>query len=114
MKVYNSIITNQYKPNFKGNDNEWHVFGIDEGGQAKRDYIRQWHDEHYMPYQSIYEKGHKLSEFELKQVILDLVKKPIKVNSKLIDELHLQNLDYVDNTSYRGAMIQADELDKVV
>ena len=115
MKVYNSIITNQYqhKPSFTSNDNEWHVFGIDEGGQAKRDYIRKWRDEHYIPYQSIYEKGHKLSEFELKQVISDLVKKPIKVNSKLIDELHLQNLDYVDNTSYRGAMIQADELDKV-
>lgn len=115
MKVYNSVITNpyQHKPSFSSNDNEWHVFGIDEGGQATRDYIRQWRDEHYIPYQSIYEKGYKLSEFELKQVISDLVKKPVKVNNKLIDELHLQNLDFVDNTSYRGAMIKSDELGKV-
>ena len=115
MKVYNSVITNQYqhKPSFKSNDNEWHIFGIDEGGQAKRDYIRKWHEEHYIPYQSIYEKGHKLSEFELKKVISDLVKKPVKVNNKLINELHLQNLDFVDNTSYRGAMINSGELDKV-
>lgn len=115
MKVYNSIITNQYqyKQSFKGNDNEWHVFGIDEGGQAKRDYIRQWQEEHYMPYQSIYEEGHKLNEFELKQVISNLVRKPVKTNYELIDKLHLCNLDFVDNTSYRGAMIKTHELDKV-
>lgn len=115
MKVYNSVITNQYqyKPSFRSNNNEWHVFGIDEGGQATRDYIRQWREEHYIPYQSIYEKEHKLSDFELKQVISDLVRKPVKVNNELIDELHLQNLDFVDNTSYRGAMIKSDELEKV-
>ena len=115
MKVYNSVITNQYqyKPSFRSNNNEWHVFGIDEGGQATRDYIRQWREEHYIPYQSIYEKGHKLSDFELKQVISDLVRKPVKVNNELIDELHLQNLDFVDNTSYRGAMIKSDKLEKV-
>lgn len=115
MKIYNSIITNQYsyKPSLKGANHEWNVFGIDEGGQAKRDYIRQWRDKYYIPYQSIYEKEGRKSEFELKQLISDLVRKPVIVDNKQLMQLHLQNLNIVDKSSYRGAMLDDCELSKV-
>lgn len=116
MKVYNSIITNQYqyKPNFKSNDNEWHVYGYDdEISKARRDYIRQDIEKYTMPYQSIYEKEGRKSKFEMKQMIADLVRKPVIVDDKKIAELNLHNLDFVGDTSYRGAMINSDKLYKV-
>lgn len=116
MKVYSSNTPKLYrhKPNFTSNDNEWHIFGIDEGGRPKRDYIRNWHNQHYMPYQeTIYNEGYRLSQFDLKQLLSSLVRKPFKVNNELINQLHLQNLDHIDNSSYKGEMIKWEQLYKV-
>ena len=52
--------------------NDWHVLGYDEGGQQVRDAIRQWHNEYYMPYQSIYENGYRMTEGQLQDFISDL------------------------------------------
>ena len=114
MKV-NSVIKNQYeyKPRFRGSNNDWQVFGIDEGGQVKRDYIRQWHYEHYMPYQSIYETEGRKSDYEVERMISDLIRKPVKVNDEMVQSLNLYNLDFVGDNSFRGAMIDAGELDKI-
>ena len=111
MKI--NAITPQYKPQFKAN-NDFHVLGYDdEESQIKRDYIREWHDKQYMPYQNIYEKEGRKSEFELKLMINDLVQKPILVNNKQINDLNLQNLRSVNGSIYRGAMLHNDELHKV-
>ena len=102
-----------YKPQFKAN-NDFHVLGYDdEESQIKRDYIREWHDKQYMPYQSIYEKEGRKSEFELKLLINDLVQKPLDVNYGKISNLELQNLRIVENSIYRGAMVAPDELENV-
>ena len=111
MKI--NAITSQYKPQFKAN-NDFHIFGFDdETSQAKREYIREWHDKQYMPYQSIYEKEGRKSEFELKLMINDLVQKPLKINNEKIFELDLQNLRKLQNSIYRGAMVAPDELENV-
>ena len=111
MKI--NAIGQTYKPQFKAN-NDFHVFGYDdEESQIKRDYIREWHDKQYMPYQSIYEKEGRKSEFELKLLINDLVQKPLDVNYGKISNLELQNLRIVENSIYRGAMVAPDKLENV-
>ena len=111
MKI--NAITPQYKPHFKAN-NDFHVLGYDdEESQIKRDYIREWHDRQYMPYQSIYEKEGRKSEFELKLMINDLVQKPLEVNHEQIFGLGLPNSRTLQNGIFRGAMIKPDELEKV-
>ena len=111
MKI--NAIGQTYKPQFRAN-NDFHVFGYDdEESQIKRDYIREWHDKQYMPYQSIYEKEGRKSEFELKLMINDLVQKPLKINNEKIFELDLQNLRKLQNSIYRGAMVAPDELENV-
>ena len=112
MKIYNLFFTCKYqqKPSFKGNDSEWHVFGIDEGGQTKRDYIRDWREETYFPYQSIYETQGRKSEFELNKMISDLIRKSDRVDDKRMQQIPLYNLDIVSDNIYRGAMPTYDEL----
>ena len=111
MKI--NAITPQYKPHFKAN-NDFNVFGYDdEVSQTKRDYIREWHDNQFMPYQSIYEKEGRKSEFELKFMINDLVQKPLEVNHEQIFGLGLPNSRTLQNGIFRGAMIKPDELEKV-
>jgi len=111
MKI--NAITSQYKPQFKAN-NDFHIFGFDdETSQAKREYIREWHDKQFMPYQSIYEKEGRKSEFELKYLISDLVRKPVSVNNEKINKLGLSNLACEGKTIYRGAMVECDKLEKV-
>lgn len=107
---------NQYskKPSFRGYDNEWHVFGIDEGGQDKRDYIRKWHEENYIPYQSIYENERRLSEYELNNLLSQFIKPKIILSNEKMMNIGLANLEPLGNTnSAKGAMIKGYELEKL-
>ncbi len=107
----------KHKPNFKGNEEEWHVCGVDEGGQPMRNSIRKWQEEHYYtPYQRFYEKekAGRMSEYELNKTINNLVSKPSKVNDSYMDNIGIHNLEEIyGHDSYRGAMIKTRELDKV-
>ena len=115
MKINNSILTSQYiyNPSFKANENEWNVFGIDEAGLPKRDYIRQWHDEHYMPYQSIYENEGRMSEYQLNTLMSGLIRKPVPVNNEKLKKLGLVNLEQIGKRFYRGAMLFCRNFEKV-
>lgn len=116
MKV--SAIFNQQnisKLSFRSDEQEWNVVGIDEGGKSARDYIRNWHEAYYIPYQSIYERDAHQSEYEFGQMIKNLTKKNNIVNNELLNKMDLYNLERLGNTnSYRGAMIKGYESDKVI
>jgi len=106
-------LPSQYPPNFKQN-NSWRILGYDdEPSQIKRNYIRQWHESHYMPYQSIYEKEGRKSEFELQKMLSYLVKKTTTVNNEKLNKVGLQNLKTVSENIYRGAMITSDDNHKI-
>ena len=111
MKVYG--LTAQYNPQFRKN-NDWHTFGYDdEISESRRDYIRQHIEEYSQPYQSIYERECNKSEAEVKQMVSDLVRKPVIVDNNKLQQLNLYNLDTIGENSYRGAMIHSDNLEKV-
>lgn len=88
-----------YRPAFTGNDN---VFGYDDGiSQKRRNFIQEHYNSWAMPYQSIYESEKRLEEFELKQLLSAYNKKC--VNSSLIKNLPLRNVEKISETSYRGS-----------
>ena len=114
MKIHNSIIFNQHKTNTAFKQNEWNVFGTDKAGEEKRDYIRQWHYEHYMPYQSIYEKEKRLPEYELNSLLKQFNKKTTFLNNEALSRIGLYNLEQLgDSNSARGAMIRGYQTDKL-
>ena len=116
MEICIYTIKNQYNPtlNFKSNNEDWNVLGFDEGGQDKRDYIRKWHEENYLPYQSIYEKEGRMSEYQLKNLLAQFVRKPTALNNEKLAKISLYNLETLGNTnSARGAMVKGYELEKL-
>lgn len=107
MKIHTPTAFNYIKTNTTFKQNEWQVFGIDKTGEEKRDYIRQWHYEHYLPYQSIYEKEKKLSEYELKELLKQFNKKTTFLNNETLSKIGLYNLEQLgDSNSARGAMVR--------
>lgn len=115
MKIFNTnyLSSIQIKNSFKAKENDWHVFGFDESGESKRNYMREWHYNYYMPFQQVYEKETRLSEYALENLLKQFDKtKP--VDNKKISKINLQNLEHLDNTnSYRGAMIKGYQLEKL-
>jgi hypothetical protein len=112
MKVH-SITQYQYRPSFKQNDDE-HVLGYDdEISKARRAYIRKWQEEHYAPYQSIYEKEGRKSEYEMNRMLSDLLRESDDVDDEKMKQIRIPNLNFLDETSYRGAMIESYDLHKV-
>ena len=102
------------KPHFKKNDNNWRVFGYDEGGKKYRESIREWQSEYYTPYQSIYEKENIKSEYDLKQLLNQFHRKTGIVKNESIDKIGLENLEQLENSnSYRGAMIRGYDTNKI-
>lgn len=117
MKIYDvsskNLIYNNL--NFQKNDNNWRIFGYDEGGTKDREYIRKWQDDYYRPYQSICEKEKILSEYDLKLLLNQFDRKPFLINNKSIGKIGLENLAQLENSnSYRGAMIRGYETDKLI
>lgn len=106
MKIYNSVITNQYKykPSFKGNDNDWHVFGIDEGGQSTRDYIRAWHEKSV-----IHQNNGRMNPEQIEKLFGNLFRNYPPVNNEQINKIGLVNLAQIGNNSYRGAMVSVSD-----
>ena len=116
MKINNSYTINTFNnnPSFCGDSHEWKVFGIDEGGKEKREYIREWHDKNHIPYQSIYEREGRLSEYELSQLLGKLLRKGTVVNNEILNSIGLNNLEQLgDSNSYRGEMIKDYETEKL-
>lgn len=116
MKIYCYNIKNQSDSvlSFKSNNEEWNVFGFDYGGQEKRDYIRKWREDNYMPYQSIYEKEGRMSEYQLRNLLAQFVRKPLVLNNEKLLKIGLYNLETLGNTnSARGAMVKGYELEKL-
>jgi len=101
-------------PIFKKNDDNWRVFGYDEGGSATRDYIRNWQTKNYIPYQDIYEKETIKSEYDLNQLLNQFHRKTGIVKNKSMTKIGLENLEQLENSnSYRGAMIRGYDTDKI-
>lgn len=108
------ITIKQYNPHFKQN-NDIHVFGDDdEISKERRDYIRNWREKYYTPYQSLYDKECRKSEFEIKQLISELVQKPIPTHYGIMSDLDIVNFRRADFGIYRGGMIGlGEDIDKV-
>ena len=55
--------------NFKGGYSDDGIIGYDDAiSEQKRQYIREHYDEWRMPFQSIYDKGSRLSDYQVKQI----------------------------------------------
>ena len=114
MKIYNPKHFNYIKTNTAFKQNEWQVFGIDKSGEEKRNYIREWHYEYNIPYQSIYEKEQRLSEYELNRLLKQFNKKTTNLNNKALFQIGLYNLEQLgDSNSARGAMVRGYQTDKL-
>lgn len=60
---------------FKSSYKDDGIIGYDDSiSQGKRNYLRMHYDSWHMPYQSIYEKGLRLSDYQMKLIIDDLEK----------------------------------------
>lgn len=79
---------NNYTP-FKSKTDDSYIAYDDEISQGRRSYIRSHYDSWHMPYQSIYEHGHTLTDYQLKLLFYDLSK------SHSIEKIGVNNL-------YRG------------
>lgn len=67
-----------------------------------------------MPYQSIYEKEGRMSEYQLRNLLAQFTRKPMFLNNEKLSKIGLHNLETLGNTnSARGAMVKGYELEKL-
>ncbi len=107
MKIY--PISNLKKNTFKSNEyKDDGVLGYDDSlSKQSREAIRNWREIYYTPYQSIYEKEGRLSEYQMKQLLASLMKKPKVVDYQKVSGIDAYNVRPIDkdSTCYRGATL---------
>lgn len=99
----------QNRLNFKSREyNDDGILGYDDSvSKQRRKNIRIWQETYYTPYKSIYEKECNLSEYDMKQLLNNLLKKPKVVDwGKVtgIDAYHVRSVDDTE-TCYRGSTL---------
>ena len=85
------------------------IFGYsDSFSEKRRNEIRDWQKSYYIPYQSIYEKECNLSEYQMQQLLGQLMKKPKSVDSTTVTRIDAYNVRAVDKdaTCYRGSTLK--------
>lgn len=105
MKIYSQANIIQFKSRHIDDEN---IIGYDdETSQNTRNILREWHETYYMPYQSIYEKEHRLTDYQLGQLIKPLTNKPKVVDYNTILSLPIYNVKPVDSKQncFRGATL---------
>lgn len=104
MKIYSQPNLIQFKSNYVDDD----IIGYDdEPSQNVRNAIREWHETYYMPYQSIYEKEHRLTDYQLGNLLKPLVSKPKVIDYKTIMSLPIYNVRPIDSkrSCFRGSTL---------
>ncbi len=106
MKIYP---ISQNRLNFKSREyKDDGILGYDDSiSKQRRDNIRAWQETYYTPYKSIYEKECNLSEFEMKQLLDGLMKKPKVVDYNKVTGIDAYNVRSVDSQeiNYRGSTL---------
>lgn len=99
--------TYQNKPTFKSKEyKDDGIIGYDDNiSKQRRSDIRKWQETYYTPYQSIYEKECNLSEYQMKQLLGGLMKKPKVVDYKKVTNIDAYNVSPINNNSYRGSTL---------
>ncbi|MBE7709818.1 MAG: hypothetical protein E7Z93_05145 [Cyanobacteria bacterium SIG32] len=99
----------QNRLNFKSREyKDDGILGYDDSiSKQRRDNIRAWQETYYTPYKSIYEKECNLSEFEMKQLLDGLMKKPKVVDYNKVTGIDAYNVRSVDSQeiNYRGSTL---------
>lgn len=99
----------QNRLNFKSREyKDDGILGYDDSiSKQRRDNIRAWQETYYTPYKSIYENECNLSEFEMKQLLDGLMKKPKVVDYNKVTGIDAYNVRSVDSQeiNYRGSTL---------
>ncbi len=104
----NPNIINQYKFTFKSQETDNNILGYDDSiSKQYRNFIREWREAYYTPYQSLYEKECNLPEYQMKQLLGKLMKKPKIVNYEMVTGIEAFNVCVIDdkNSCYRGSTL---------
>ena len=106
MKIYPITIN---RPTFKSRDyQDDGILGYDDSvSKQHRENIRKWQEAYYTPYKSLYEKECNLSEYDMKQLVGSLMKKPKVVDYTKVTGIDAYNVRSVDGseTCYRGSTL---------
>jgi len=107
MIITNILPTYQNTPTFKSKEyKDDGIIGYDDAiSKQRRNDIRKWQETYYTPYQSIYEKECNLSEYQMKQLLGNLMKKPKVVDYKKVTSIDAYNVKAINNNSYRGSTL---------
>lgn len=105
MKIIPKI---NYSINFKSNNDNDNILGFDDSiSQGSRDAIRKWREEYYTPYQSLYEKEVRLTDYQLGLLLKSMMNKPKIVDYKTMMSIPIYNVKPVDSKGkcFRGATL---------
>lgn len=93
-----------FKSNIYDDEN---ILGFDDDiSRQNREFIREHYNEYKMPYQSIYEKEGRMTEYQMDILLKTLMNKPRKVDSdSIINGVEAYNLRSIGNNSYRGSTL---------
>ena len=110
MKITPIIKTIPFKSHNTNNDEDIKLGYDDTISQDARQLIRKWHETTYIPYQSIYEKEPRLTDYQLGQLLKPLTNKPKEIDINSMMGLPVYNVRPIGNgKSYRGSTLVRHE-----
>lgn len=96
MKIHSPI-------GFKSNN---YVLGYDDYASSEcREIIREHYETYKMPYQSIYEKEGRLSEYAMNELWKKMLNRPAKIDNSTILSMNIPNVKPLKANVYRGATL---------
>ena len=105
MEIYNHPNLIPFKAQYIDDKN---IMGYDdEPSQNVRNAIREWHKIYSMPYQSIYEKEYRLTDYQLGKLLKPLINKSEAIDYSTIMSLPIYNVQPIDSkqSCFRGATL---------